>query len=231
YATDYVPKEIHVPVDFEDRELLEKALSARKGRRVKIQYSQRGEKRDLIDLGEKNAKLAFEQRFRILKPDMKLVLEELQETLELPRFPGRIESFDISHIQGAENVAGMVVSDNGKMNRSQYRKFKIRTVEGSNDVASMREAVLRRYRRLLDEGKPLPDLIMIDGGKGQLNAAADATRELDLEAVPMVAVVKPPLRHNEVAYLLVKGREHEPIYLDSHSLILRLLQMIRDETH
>ena len=79
----------------------------------------------MIDLGEKNAKLAFEQRFRILKPDMKLVLEELQETLELPRFPARIESFDISHIQGAENVAGMVVCDNGKMNRSEYRKFRI----------------------------------------------------------------------------------------------------------
>src|SRR5712691_2003278 len=110
YATDYVPKEIHVPVDFEDRELLEKALTARKGRRVKIHCSQRGEKRDLIDLGEKNAKLAFEQRF-----------------------PARIESFDISHIQGAENVAGMVVCDNGKMNRAEYRKFRIKTVEGAND--------------------------------------------------------------------------------------------------
>jgi len=231
YTTGYVPKEIHVPVDFEDRELLEKALTERKGRRVRILDPQRGEKRDLIDLGEKNAKLAFEQRFRVLKPDMKLVLEELQETLELPRFPARIESFDISHIQGAENVAGMVVSENGKMNRSEYRKFRIRSVEGANDVASMREAVFRRYRRILDEGKPLPDLIMIDGGKSQLNAAADAMRELDLEAVPMVGVVKPPLRHNDVSHLLVKGREDEPVYLDSHSLILRLLQMIRDETH
>ena len=231
YSSDYVPKEVYVPVDFEDRELLEKALTERKGRRVRIYDPQRGEKRDLIDLGEKNAKLAFEQRFRVLKPDMKLVLEELQETLELPRFPARIESFDISNIQGAENVAGMVVCENGKMNRSEYRKFRIRSVEGSNDVASMREAVSRRYRRVLDEGKPLPDLIMIDGGKGQINAAADALRELDLEAVPMVGIVKPPFRHNEVSHLLVKGREDEPVYLDSHSLILRLLQMIRDETH
>jgi excinuclease ABC subunit C len=231
YSSDYVPKEIHVPVDFEDRELLEKALTARKGRRVRIHYTQRGEKRDLIDLGEKNAKLAFEQRFRVLKPDMKRVLEELQETLELPRFPARIESFDISHIQGAENVAGMVVCDNGKMNRAEYRKFRIRSVEGANDTASMHEAVLRRYRRLLGENKPLPDLIMIDGGKSQLAAAADAMRQLDLEAIPMVGVVKPPQRHNQVSYLLVKGREHEPIYLDPHSLILRLLQMIRDETH
>jgi len=231
YASDYVAREIYVPVDFVDRELLEQALSQTKGRRVHIMFPQRGEKRDMIDLVEKNAKLAFEQRFRVLKPDMKLVLEELQETLELPHFPGRIESFDISHIQGAENVAGMVVCENGKMNRSEYRKFRIRGVEGANDTGSMREVVSRRYRRMLDEGKPLPDLIMIDGGKGQLNAAAEAMRELDLEAVPMVGVVKPPLRHNEVAYLLVKGREDEPIYLDSHSLILRLLQMIRDETH
>jgi excinuclease ABC subunit C len=231
YSSDYVPKEIYVPVDFDDRELLEKALSTRKGRRVRIIDPQRGEKRDLIDLVEKNAKLAFEQRFRVLQPDMKLVLEELQETLELPHFPARIESFDVSNIQGAENVAGMVVCENGRMNRSQYRKFRIRSVEGSNDVASMREAVFRRYRRVLDEGKPLPDLIMIDGGKGQLKAAAGALRELDLEAVPMVGVVKPPQRHNEVSHLLVKGREDEPVYLDSHSLILRLLQMIRDETH
>ena len=231
YASDYVPREINVPVDFPDRELLEKALTKLKGRRVRILDPQRGEKRDMIDLVDKNAKLAFEQRFRVLKPDMKLVLEELQETLELPHFPARIESFDISHIQGAENVAGMVVCDNGKMNRSEYRKFRIRSVEGANDVASMHEVVLRRYRRLLDEGKALPSLIMIDGGKAQLNGAADAMRELGLEAVPMVGIVKPPLRHNDVAYLLVKGREHEPVYLDSHSLILRLLQMIRDETH
>ena len=231
YASDYVAREIYVPADFNDRDLLEKALTQRRGRRVKIIIPQRGEKRDMIDLVEKNAKLAFEQRFRILKPDMKLVLEELQETLELPHFPARIESFDISHIQGAENVAGMVVCDNGKMNRSEYRKFRIRGVEGANDVASMREVVTRRYRRLLDEGKPLPDLIMIDGGKPQINAAGEAMRELGLEAIQMVGIVKPPQRHNDVAYLLMKGREDEPIYLDPHSLILRLLQMIRDETH
>ncbi|HEY0404354.1 MAG TPA: excinuclease ABC subunit UvrC [Pyrinomonadaceae bacterium] len=231
YSTDYVPREIHVPVDFEDRAVLEKALSERRGRRVRIHDPQRGEKRDLIDLVEKNAKLAFEQRFRVLKPDMERVLEELQEVLELPRFPARIESFDISHIQGAENVGGLVVCENGKMNRAEYRKFKIKTVEGANDTASMNEVVFRRYRRLLDENKPLPDLVMIDGGKGQLNAAAAAMRELDLEAVPMIGVVKPPRRHNEVSHLLIKGREHEPVFLDSHSPVLRLIQLIRDETH
>ena len=231
YSSDYVPREIHVPIEFDDRELLEKALSERRGRRVHILAPQRGEKRDMIDLVEKNAKLAFEQRFRVLKPDMKRVLEEMQETLELPRFPARIESFDVSHIQGADNVAGMVVCENGKMNKNEYRKFKIKTVEGADDFASMHEAVLRRYRRVRDEEKSLPDLIMIDGGKGQLSAAAAAMSELDLEAVPMIGVVKPPLHHNQVAYLLVKGREDEPVYLDSHSLILRLIQMIRDETH
>ena len=227
----FMPREIHVPIDFADRELLEKVLSERKGRRVHIFAPQRGEKRDMIDLVEKNAKLAFEQRFRVLKPDMKRVLEEMQETLELPRFPARIESFDVSHIQGAENVAGMVVCENGKMNRGEYRKFKIRWVEGANDYASMHEAVLRRYRRVRDEEKALPDLVMIDGGKSQLSAAAEAMRMLDLEAVPMIGVVKPPLHHNQVAYLLVKGREDEPVYLDSYSPVLRLIQMIRDETH
>lgn len=231
YSTDYVPREVHVPADFEDRELLEKALTERKGRRVRILDPQRGQKREMIELVEKNAQIAFEQRFRVLKPDMERVLEELQEVLELPRFPARIESFDVSNISGAENVAAMVVCENGKMNRQEYRKFRIKSVEGSNDPASMREAVFRRYRRQLDEGNPLPDLVMIDGGKAQLGAAASAMRELDLEAIPMVGVVKPPRRHNDVSHLLMKGREHEPIYLDSHSPVLRLIQMIRDETH
>ena len=185
----------------------------------------------MIALVEKNAQIAFEQRFRVLKPDMERVLEELQEILELPRFPAHIESFDVSNISGAENVAAMVVCENGKMNRAEYRKFRIKTVEGANDPASMGEAVARRYRRQLDEGKPLPDLVMIDGGKTQLGAAAAALRELGLEALPAVGVVKPPRRHNEVSHLLVKGREHAPVYLDPRSPVLRLIQMIRDETH
>ena len=226
-----MPREVHVPVDFEDRELLAKALTERKGRRVRILDPQRGQKREMIELVEKNAQIAFEQRFRVLKPDMERVLEELQEVLELPRFPARIESFDVSNISGAENVAALVVCENGRMNRQEYRKFKIKSVEGANDPASMKEAVFRRYRRQLDEGNPLPDLVMIDGGKAQLSAAASAMRELDLEAIPMIGVVKPPRRHNEVSHILMKGREHEPIYLDPHSPVLRLIQLIRDETH
>jgi excinuclease ABC subunit C len=231
YTTDYVPLRIHVPVDFPDRPVLEAALRKRRGRKVRILDPQRGKKRDLVELVEKNAKLAFEQRFRVLKPDLERVLEEIQEVLELPRLPARIESFDISNIQGAENVAGIAVFDNGMMNRAEFRKFRIKTVEGANDFASMREAVFRRYRRQLEEQKMLPDLIMIDGGKGQLAAAADAMRELDLEAIPMMGVVKPRGRHNDISHLLMKGREHEPVYLDSHSPALRLIQSIRDETH
>lgn len=231
YSTDYVPLEIHVPVDFEDREILEKALTERRGRRVHILDPKRGKKREMIELVEKNAKLAFEQRFRVLKPDMQRVLEELQEILELPRFPSRIESFDISNIQGAENVAGIVVYDNGKQNRAEFRRLKIKTVEGANDFASMQEAVFRRYRRALEEQKTLPDLIFIDGGTGQVNAAATAMRELDLEAIPLVGLVKPPRRHNEISHLLMKGREHEPISFDPNSQVFRFIQQVRDETH
>ena len=158
-------------------------------------------------------------------------MEELQEVLELPRFPSRIESFDISNIQGAENVAGIVVYENGKQNRAEYRRLKIKTVEGANDFASMHEAVFRRYRRQQEEAKPLPDLIFIDGGMGQVNAAALAMSELDLEAIPVVGIVKPPRRHNEISHLLIKGREHEPVLFDLNSAAFRFIQQIRDETH
>lgn len=231
YSTDYVPLEIHVPVDFADRALLEQVLTERRGRRVRILDPKRGQKRELVELVEKNAKISFDQRFRVLQPDTQTVLEELQEMLELPRLPVRIESFDISHLQGAENVAGLVVADNGQLNRAEYRHFRIKTVEGADDFASMREAVLRRYRRQLEEAQPLPDLIFIDGGIGQVNAAASALNELDLEALPLVGLVKPPKRHNEISHLLIKGREDDPVSFDPRSPALRLVQKIRDETH
>ncbi len=231
YSTDYVPLEIHVPADFADREILEKALTARRGRKVKIFDPKRGQKRDMIALVETNAKIAFEQRFRILKPDSQKVLEDLQEILELPHFPERIESFDISNIQGAENVAGIVVYENGKPARAEYRRLIIKTVEGANDFASMNEAVFRRYKRLLNEEKPLPNLIFIDGGKGQVSAAAAAMQTLDLEMIPIVGLVKPPKRHNEISHLLRFGYEDSPVYFDAGSPMFRLVQQIRDETH
>ncbi len=222
---NYVPSEVHVPVDFEDRPLLEELLTQRRGAKVKILDPQRGPKRDLIDLVERNAKISFDQRFRVLKPDMQKVLEDFADTLELPCFPGRIECFDISHIQGAETVASMVVCDNGVMNKAEYRKFMIKTVEGIDDFKSMKEVVGRRYKRLLREEKPLPDVVLIDGGKGQLSAAAAAMRQIGLEAVPMVAIAK------REELLFVKGREQDPVRIDHHSPMLHLVQMVRDEAH
>ncbi|HMG36898.1 MAG TPA: excinuclease ABC subunit UvrC [Blastocatellia bacterium] len=224
-AGDYAPGEVYVPVDFEDQALLEQYLSLQRGRRVRIIAPQRGVKRDLIDLVEKNARLNFDQRFRIQRPDMAKVLAELREVLELPTLPDRIESFDISNIQGAENVASMVVCEHGVMKKSDYRKFKVRSVEGrADDFQSMYEVVGRRYSRLLREEKQLPDLVLIDGGKGQLAAAARALHEIGLEALPTAAIAK----REELLFL--KGRE-EPVRIDHHSPVLHLVQMIRDETH
>ncbi len=231
YSTDYVPLEIHVPADFADREVLERALTERRGRRVKILDPKRGQKRDMIELVETNAKIAFEQRFRVLKPDSQKLLEDLQEILELPYFPERIESFDISNIQGAENVAGIVVFENGKPARAEYRRLIIKTVEGANDFASMNEAVFRRYKRLLAEEKPLPNLIFIDGGKGQISAAAAAMQTLDLEMIPIVGLVKPPKHHNQISHLLRFGYEDNPVYFDAGQPAFRFVQQIRDETH
>ena len=210
YSTDYVPLEIHVPVDFADRDVLEKVLTERRGRRVKILDPKRGQKAEMINLVENNAKIAFEQRFRVLKPDSEKLLGELQEILELPHFPQKIESFDISNIQGAENVAGIVVFENGKPARAEYRRFIIKSVEGANDFASMNEAVFRRYKRLLNEEKPLPELIFIDGGKGQLSAAAAAMQSLDLEMIPLVGLVKPPKHHNQISHLLRLRARRKP---------------------
>jgi len=231
YSTDYVPLEIHVPQDFADREVLEKALSTRRGRRVKILDPKRGQKAEMITLVENNARIAFEQRFRVLKPDTQKVLEELQEILELPHLPERIESFDISNIQGSENVAGIVVFENGKPARAEYRRLIIKTVEGANDFASMNEAVFRRYKRLLAEEKPLPQLIFIDGGKGQIGAASAAMQSLDLEMIPIVGLVKPPKHHNQISHLLRFGYEHAPVKFEPGLPVFRLVQQIRDETH
>ncbi len=231
YSTDYVPLEIHVPVDFEDRIPLEKVLTERRGRRVHIYEPKRGQKAEMITLVETNAKISFEQRFRVLKSDTKRVLAELQEILELPHFPERIESFDISNIQGADNVAGIVHFENGAPNRAEYRRFKIKTVEGADDFASMNEAVFRRYKRMLNEEKPLPNLIFIDGGKGQISAAAAAMQILDLEMIPIVGLVKPPKKHSEISHLLKFGNEENPIKFEPTSPVFRLVQQIRDETH
>jgi excinuclease ABC subunit C len=309
--SDYLPKIIHVPEDFEDRQLLEDTFTEKSGHRVEIVTPQRGTKRAFLDLVENNAKHSFEQRFRVLTPNSKAIVEAVQNALDLPDEPRRIESFDISHMQGTDTVASMVVWEAGRMKKSDYRKFIIRgeapgpalnarphqagatassrtgtpagaeerracapspaaaaqpnpqpastpesvepitlspvpselipeekveilpilqklvpTPLGQNDdFASMREAVTRRYRRLQEEQKPLPSLILIDGGIGQLHAAAQALEALQIINQPLASIAK----KEEILYIY--GREDEPCILDRHSPVLHLIQQIRDETH
>jgi excinuclease ABC subunit C len=235
---EYLPKAIHVSADFEDRELLEEALTERAGHKVEIFTPQRGSKRAFLDLVENNAKHSFEQRFRVLKPSSKAIGEALQNALNLADEPQRIESFDISHIQGTDTVASMVVWENGRMKKSDYRKFIIRGDGGrgeyrgtahlprlNDDFLSMGEAVTRRYRRVLEEKRDLPGLILIDGGIGQLHAAAQALESLQIINQPMASIAK----KEEILYVF--GQEDEPVVLDRHSPVLHLIQQIRDETH
>ena len=222
---DYVPSTIHVPVDFEDREALEELLSEKRNRHIEIHTPQRGQKKALMDLAATNAKHSFDARFRVLKPSSKAIQATLQETLGLPEAPKRIECFDISHIQGTDKVASMVVWEDGKMKKSDYRKFIILTVIGNDDFASMREVVTRRYSRLQAENAPMPGLILIDGGIGQLHAAADALESLGIINQPLASIAK----REELIYVL--GQENEPIALDRYSPILHLIQTIRDEAH
>jgi excinuclease ABC subunit C len=221
----YIPTSIHIPVEFEDLEILEELLSEKRGRRVEILTPQRGPKRAMLELAAKNAALSFEQRFRILKPGSRAIVEALQESLGLPEPPQRIECFDISHFQGSDTVASMVVWENGRMKKSDYRKFIIRTVEGVDDFASMREVVGRRYRRLQEEGKPMPGLILVDGGIGQLHAAAAALESVGIINQPLASIAK----KEEILY--VNGQEDEPVRLDPHSPVLHLVQQVRDESH
>jgi excinuclease ABC subunit C len=221
----YLPDEIHVPADFDDREALEELLSEKRGRRLHIVTPQRGRKRALLELAAKNARHSFERRFRVLKPNAREVLQSLTEALDLPKPPHRIETFDISHIQGSDIVASMVVWENGQMKKSDYRKFILKTVVSNDDFASMKEVVGRRYRRLQDENKPLPDLILIDGGLGQLHSAAAALEELQIINQPLASIAK----KEELLYVL--GHEREPVALDHHSPALHLIQKIRDEAH
>jgi excinuclease ABC subunit C len=227
----YVPRNIYVPVEFEDRETLEEVLSeqiaAEGGRatRVHIVVPLRGEKRSLLDLAGNNAKQSYDQRFRVMKPNTKAIQEALQDALGMPELPRRIECFDISHIQGAETVASLVVWEDGHMKKSDYRKFIIRSVEGVDDFASMREVVARRYKRLQEEKKPMPSLVIIDGGLGQLHAAAEALASIEVINQPLAAIAK----REEIIYVF--GQENEPVVLDHHSPVLHLVQLIRDEAH
>jgi len=250
YELRGAPPEVHVPAEPDEREALETWLSERAGRRVRILIPQRGEKRGFVDLANRNASLAYQTRFNQARAAQYDALETLQHVLALPTLPRRIECFDISTIQGAETVASMVVCEDGRMRRSEYRKFRIRwdsidrlrhpnqpalagtappPQDGSaaamqNDFAAMHEVVLRRYRKLLELGGPFPDLVIIDGGKGQLGAAYAALEELGLANLVAVGIAK----KEELLYT----RDHEdPIALAATDPALLLVQRIRDEAH
>jgi excinuclease ABC subunit C len=221
----YIPASIHVPVDFDDREELEELLTEKRGRRVEIALPQRGQKKAMLTLVETNAKHSFDQRFRVLKPSSKAIEGALQDALNLPEPPRRIECFDISHIQGTDKVASMVVWEDGRMKKSDYRKFIIRTVEGNDDFASMREVVTRRYSKLQAENAKFPDLVLIDGGLGQLHAAAEALEAIGITDQPIASIAK------REEWIYVYGQEDEPIVLDKFSPMLHLVQTVRDEAH
>jgi excinuclease ABC subunit C len=230
----YVPRSILIPTDFDDREALSALLTERTGHRIELAVPQRGEKRSLVDLASQNARQSYTQRFRVLEPSRKAIQQALADVLMLPELPRRIECFDISHIQGAETVASLVVWEDGKMNKQAYRKFKVMTVLGVNDFASMSEVVTRRYRRILEEkndkGKEgealsMPSLVLVDGGLGQLHAAAEALESLGITSQPLASIAK----KEEIIYLY--GNEDEPIVLDRRSPVLHLVQLIRDESH
>lgn len=220
-----VPGVIHLPVEVEEQEALEELLAERRGRKVEIHTPQRGQKKALLALVGSNARHSFEQRFRVLKPTSAAIAGALQDALGLDEAPRRIECFDISHLQGTDQVASMVVWESGRMKKADYRKFIIKTVAGNDDFASMREVVARRYQRLREEGKAMPGLVLIDGGLGQLHAAAGALEGLGILNQPLASIAK----REEILY--VYGAEDEPVVLDRRSPVLHLVQMIRDEAH
>jgi excinuclease ABC subunit C len=227
YELRGAPSEIHVPAEPDNRDALEAWLSDAAGRRVRIVVPHRGEKRGLVDLANRNAALAYQNRFNQATAAEYDALETIRAALALPGLPRRIECFDISTIQGSETVASMVVCEDGRMKRGEYRKFRIgggAPPPLNNDFAAMREVVMRRYRKVLEEGGPFPDLILIDGGTGQLSAAYDALQGLGLSNLVAVGLAK----KEELIY--TRDREN-PLALATADPALLLLQRIRDEAH
>jgi excinuclease ABC subunit C len=221
----FVPPEVLVPSEIDEQALLGEWLSTQAGRKVQIRVPQRGKGVDRMELAIRNARLSHESRFRKSQQDrLQIAASRLGQILGARGDIQRIESFDISNIQGTDSVAGMIVLDGGKFDKKQYRVFNIRTVQGADDFRSMAEAVDRRYRRVIAEKKPLPDLILIDGGRGQLNAALTALNKLGIDELTIAGLAK---REEEI---YVPDQE-EPIRLDRHDPALQLLQMVRDETH
>ena len=223
YEMHTPPAEIDLPIDIEDCEAMEEWLSSRAGRRVKILVPQRGEKKALVELATRNAELSYRTRFNENTAAHFDALETLRSVIGLPSIPRRIECFDISTIQGSETVASMVVCDDGRMKKSEYRKFRVRSVT-ADDFGAMREVVQRRYRKILEDGGPFPDLLLIDGGKGQLTAAYEALEAIGLGSLVAVGIAK------KEELLFTRDKE-EPIALAENDPALLLIERIRDEAH
>ena len=237
YETRVPPSEINLSLEIEDTEAIEAWLSERAERRVRIAVPRRGDRRALVDLATRNAELSYRTRFNEITAANFDALETLRASIGLPVVPRRIECVDISTLQGSETVASMVVCEDGRMKRREYRKYRIKGLSASNsvtgaskpraqpdDFAAMREVVQRRYRKVIEDGGPFPDLILIDGGKGQLTAAYDALESTGLGNLVAVGIAK----REELLY--TRDRQ-EPIVLPENDPALLLLQRIRDETH
>jgi excinuclease ABC subunit C len=255
YEMRLPPAEVDVPIEIEDGEAMEEWLSSRAGRRVRVLVPQRGDKKALVELATRNAELSYRTRFNENTAAHFDALETLRSVLGLPSVPRRIECFDISTIQGSETVASMVVCEDGRMKKSEYRKFRIRGRStsnfqlptpktdagspatplgasripdpgrfGSDDFAAMREVVQRRYRKILEDGGPFPDLILIDGGKGQLTAAYDGLQEIGLGNLVAIGIAK------KEELLFTRDRT-DPIALPENDPALLLIERIRDEAH
>ncbi len=226
--SEFIPDEIFLPFEPVDKEFIEMYLKEKKGRNVSIQIPKVGDKKKIVQLAFENAQAQLkEYLLATSKKDSELPKKilQMQKDLGLPKPPRKIECFDNSHIQGSELVSSLVVFKDAKPLKSEYRKFKIKTVGKNDDFAAMKESVQRRYKRLLEEGKELPDLVIIDGGKGQLNIALEVFRELKIEnKVPLISIAK---RLEEI----FSPFRDEPLMLARSSVTLQLVQQIRDETH
>jgi len=234
---NFVPEEVLLPLDIEEREGLEALLTERKGEKVRVMVPKRGEKRDLVEMAQKNAEQAVLERRRT-KDETEVVLRRLQERLHLRNLPRRMECFDISHFQGASIVASQVAATDGEIDKSRYRRYRIKTLETQDDFASMHEVITRRLKRGQEEGD-LPDLLVIDGGKGQLASALAAAKDLGVEGVDIISLAKSrdlevhdrdeeSARSPERVFI---PHRKDPIVLRQNSAELYLLARLRDEAH